>query len=148
MGQSLDLPAESFEDPTLASGRLFRPGRSFSEIDMTSLPDTDGGLGDLSLRPSVAFPTPARSLAEEPHRPLLAKRESLGSLSSLSHALPPVSQVSQVSPVAQGSQGPQGPQGPQEAPKSSPRARSVPPPKDLHGSRVSAKDFGGSARGL
>lgn len=36
----------------------------------------------------------------------------------------------------------------EEAPKSSPRARSVPPPKDLHGSRVSAKDFGGSARGL
>lgn len=36
LGQNLDFPAESLDE----SKPLFRPGRSFSEIDMNTLPDT------------------------------------------------------------------------------------------------------------
>lgn len=144
MGQSLDLPAESFDDPSLAGSHLFRPGRSFSEIDMTSLPDTDASLGDLSLRSPVAFPsrdacfaTPPRSRADDAHRPLLAKRNSIG---SLGHAAVP-----QESPVVKGSINfpARNRQGAEEPAKTSPRARSVPPPKDPHvAPRVNPKDFG------
>lgn len=143
MGQSLDLPAESFDDPSLAPSHLFRPGRSFSEIDMTSLPDTDAALGDLSLRSPVAFPSrdaclaaAVHSLADDAHRPLLAKRNSIG---SLGHALP------QEAPVVKGSVNfpARSRAGAEEPAKTSPRARSVPPPKDPHATpRVNPKDFG------